>query len=79
MVDEIVSSVARHEYVLPAQRRNTQQGEWYDLTDQRCSGQAVWRLVDKVAKRAGLRGNPHALRGAFADLVERHGGVRVAQ
>jgi integrase/recombinase XerD len=79
VVDEIRVDVARGAYVIPAQRRNPQAGEWYDLPDQKCSSQAIGRLVKRVADRAGVVATPHTLRRAFADLVERQAGVRVAQ
>lgn len=79
VVDEIRLSVAPNEFVVPAQRRDPNREVWFDLPDEGCSGQAVWRLVKRVADRAGVEGNPHALRRAFADLIERHAGVRVAQ
>ena len=79
VVDEIRANVGRDEYVVPAQRRNPVEGVWYDLPGERASGQAVWRLVKKIAGRAGVESTPHALRRAFADLVERQAGVRVAQ
>ena len=69
VVEEIRANVGRDEYVVPAQRRDPQGGVWYDLPDTPCSGQAVWRLVKRVGDRAGVEGNPHALRRAFADLV----------
>jgi integrase/recombinase XerD len=79
VVDEIRANTRSRAYVIPAQRRNPRAGEWYDLSDQRCSSQAVWRLVRRVADRARVEATPHALRRAFADLIERQAGVRVAQ
>jgi integrase len=79
VVEEVVASIATTEFVIPAQRRDPQRGEWYDLPNQPASSQAVWRLVKRVADRAGVEATPHALRRAFADLVERQAGVRVAQ
>jgi hypothetical protein len=46
------------------------------------SFQAIWRLVKKVAERAGLPVDeigPHTLRHAFCDHVARHAGLQVAQ
>jgi integrase/recombinase XerD len=79
VIEEIRRNVARDEFVVPAQRRDPQRGEWYDLPNQQCSAQAVWRLVKRVADRAGVEANPHTLRRAFADLIERQAAVRVAQ
>jgi integrase len=75
VVEEIRANVAGVELVIPAQRRDPQRGEWYDLPDQPCSSQAVWRLVNRVAARAGVVATPHTLRRAFADLIERQAGV----
>jgi hypothetical protein len=66
-------------YVIPAQRRNPQKAEWNGLPDTPCSGQAIWRLVRRVADRAGVDANPHSLRRAFADLIEQEADVREAQ
>jgi integrase len=79
VVDEIRANVGRHEFVVPAQRRDPHAGEWFELSDQGCSRQAVWRLVKRVADRAGVEATPHTLRRALADLVERQASVRVAQ
>jgi integrase/recombinase XerD len=80
VVEEIRANVpAPGRFVVPAQRRDPQRGVWYDLPDQPCSSQAVWRLVKRVADRAGVEATPHTLRRAFADLIERQAGVRVAQ
>ena len=79
VVDEIRANARPQAFVIPAQRRDPQAGEWYDLPDQRCSSQAMWRLVRRVADRAGVEATPHALRRAFADMIERQAGVRVAQ
>jgi integrase/recombinase XerD len=79
VVDEIRANTGSRAFVIPAQRRNPRAGEWYDLPDQQCSSQAVWRLVNRVAERAGVEATPHTLRRAFADMVERQAGVRVAQ
>ena len=79
VVDEICANVARDDHVVPAQRRDPNRGIWFDLPDRQCSGQAVWRLVRRVAERAGVESTPHALRRAFADLIDQHADVRVAQ
>jgi site-specific recombinase XerD len=79
VVNDIRATVARDEYVVPAQRRNPHKQEWYDLPDTPCSGQAIWRLVRRVADRAGVDANPHSLRRAFADLIEQEADVREAQ
>src|SRR6201999_1913709 len=54
VIEEIRSNVARDHYVIPAQRRDPNRGIWFDLHDRQCSGQAVWRLVRRVAERAGV-------------------------
>jgi integrase len=57
VVEEIRANVAGVELVIPAQRRDPQRGEWYDLPDQPCSSQAVWRLVNR-GREGGGRGHP---------------------
>lgn len=80
VVADIRASVGLAEFVVPSQRRDPQQGVWFDLPSERCSSQALWRLVRGVADRVGVEGNPHALRRAFADLIEQAtGDVRTVQ
>jgi integrase/recombinase XerC len=68
VVDEIVTHVRLDEYVIAARvvmnpPRNTQ---WRENPTRPASSQFVWRLVDRVAKRAGIAAHihPHLLRHA---------------
>jgi len=83
VVDEIAASVADDEFVLCAQR-------WRDpgknlvrtsLTKRPLSYQALYQLVKRVGKRAGIHEDvhPHLLRHAYGDHVARHAGLLVAQ
>lgn len=83
IVSEIKENVKPDEYVLPAQR-------WRDPSINRdkadkklspCSAQAIYYLVKRVGKRAGIAADlhPHLLRHAFADHIARFAGVRNAQ
>jgi integrase/recombinase XerD len=75
VVDEIRENVAMKEFVI-AHRWcadppfNT---DYRDDPSQPASAQAVWRLVVKLGKRAGINHHihPHTLRHAFAGLIRR--------
>ena len=83
LVEEIRSSVAPDECVIPAER-------WRDpghnkikaeLTKRPASRQVVRTVVQTLGKRAGIHAqlHPHLMRHAFADHVAREAGVRNAQ
>jgi site-specific recombinase XerD len=48
---------------------------------QACSGQTVWRIVERVGTRAGIAAHvhPHLLRHAYGDHISRYAGIRNAQ
>jgi site-specific recombinase XerD len=83
VVAEIRAHVALDEYVLCAQRwRDPGQNKaQIDLRLQPASPQALWRLVDDVAQRAGIVGHvsPHAMRHAFADYIAKSTDTHTAQ
>jgi site-specific recombinase XerD len=83
VASEIRGSVARNEFVLPAQRfrnppYNTERAD-YALC--RSSSQALRQLVMRVGDRAGISEHihPHDLRHAFAEHLARETDARVAQ
>ena len=83
VVAAIRASVARDEYVLPAQRwrdpgQNRTRG---DLARRPSSSQALRLLVMNVAKRAGIAAHitPHDMHHAYAEHIARHAGARTAQ
>jgi integrase len=80
---EIAQHVGDDEYVLPAQRFRDPglNREERDYRLSPASEQAIWRLVKKVAQRAGIPADiaPHTLRHAYCDHVARHAGLQVAQ
>lgn len=73
-------------YVLPGQRvivdayppTNT---KWRTIPDKPMGAATLWRLVGKVATRAGIPAHvhPHLMRHAFGEHIARHTGLRVAQ
>jgi site-specific recombinase XerD len=71
------------EYVICAQRSRggKEQTLMKDLKLRPASAQAVYYLVGRVAKRAGIEAHvhPHLLRHAFGDHVTRQAGLRAAQ
>jgi len=83
VVDEILRSVERHEYVLPAQRFRDPpfNSERKDLRTRPSSSQALRELVMRVTKRAGIVAHvtPHDLRHAFAEHIARGTDTRTAQ
>ncbi len=83
VIGEIVTTLQPGEYVLAARRvanppANT---KWTEDPPRPASGQFVWRLVARVAKRAGIAAHihPHLLRHAYGDHVARYAGLRAAQ
>jgi site-specific recombinase XerD len=83
VIAEIRSDVAEDEYVLPAQRFRDVGINRHKLDYRRnpCSAQALYYLVKRVGKRAGIAADlhPHLLRHAYGDHVARHAGMRNAQ
>jgi integrase/recombinase XerC len=83
IVKDIRENVGPEEFVLPAQRWRDPSinRDKVDLKLQPCSAQAVYYLVKRVGKRAGIAADlhPHLLRHAFADHIARFAGVRNAQ
>lgn len=83
IVAEIQEHVEPDQFVIPARwpanpPLNTR---WTYYPERPCSAQAIWRLVDVVARRAGIAAHihPHLLRHAYGDHVAKHAGLRVAQ
>jgi integrase/recombinase XerD len=83
VAEEIKAEVALDEYVLPAQRwrdpgRNRERVEMSRVPS---SPQALYYLVKRVGKRAGIAGDigPHTMRHAFCDSLSRYVGPRNAQ
>lgn len=83
IVAEITEHVMPGEYVLPAQR-------WRDPGVNRAqadkarhpsSAQALYYLVKRVGKRAGIQAevHPHLMRHAFGDHIARFTGIKTAQ
>ena len=80
---EIRETVARDEYVIPAQRwrdpgANSLRG---DLSRRPSSSQALRTAVMELAARAGIHAHvhPHVMRHAFGDHVARIAGLKNAQ
>lgn len=71
------------EFVLPAQRSFWSDRVYVTETDplEPMAPDSVRRLVEKIAKRAGIRAHitTHSLRHAFGDHIARFGGLKVAQ
>jgi integrase/recombinase XerD len=83
VAEEIRRTVARDQYVLPAQRwrdpgRNRMKA---DLTREPASPQALGQLIAKVSRRAGISGRitAHTLRHAFADHIAKGVDTHTAQ
>lgn len=70
-------------YVLPAQRwRDPGHNRVRrDLVLEPSSAQALYQLVKRVGRRAGIRAeiSPHTMRHAFGDHIARYAGIRNAQ
>jgi len=83
VVAEIRSNVAVDEFVLPAQRfRNPPANtERMDLRFVPSSSQALIRMVEQLASRAGVSQHvtPHDLRHAYANHIARGADTRIAQ
>jgi site-specific recombinase XerD len=83
VADEIRRLLEPDDYVLPAQRfrdpgRNTTK---LDKRKQPASAQALYYLVGRVGRHAGIAApiHPHLMRHAFGDHVARHAGIKNAQ
>lgn len=89
VVEEIRATVGDGEYILP---RQVPQGGaaqvirggdplFKEDASRPCSSQHIWRVVGRVAKKAGIRAHihPHLMRHAYADHVSRYSGVKAAQ
>jgi len=83
IVEEIRATVAPAHFALPGQVNanpplNTRQRE---VPSKSMGGPTLWRLVARVAQRAGIGAHihPHLLRHAYGDHVARHTGLQVAQ
>jgi integrase/recombinase XerD len=83
VVAEVQEHVGQDEYLLPAQKVWNLEPERppKDLPDYPCSPQALWRLVERVGRRAGIVAHihPHLLRHAYGDHIARYAGMRNAQ
>src|SRR5689334_4483671 len=83
MVAEIREHLQDDDYVLPSQRWRDPgiNREKADRAKHPSSAQALYYLVQRVGKRAGVsrRLHPHMLRHAFADQAARGADVRIAQ
>jgi site-specific recombinase XerD len=83
IVADLRRVLAPDDYALPSQRSrnpgvNTRR---IDKNKHPMSPKALWELVRRVGKRAGIEApiHPHLLRHAYADHIARHAGVRHAQ
>jgi integrase/recombinase XerC len=83
LVAEIRARVAIDDYVLPSQRFRDP-GINRQIADRRkypMSAKALWELVRRVGKRAGISFpvHPHLMRHAYAELMSRSVGLRETQ
>lgn len=83
IVEEIATQLHPDHYVLCTRQvidppRNTQ---WREDRLTPASAKAVWEMVGKVARRAGITEHvhPHLLRHAFGENMRRHAGLHAAQ
>lgn len=83
LITEIRATVAPDEYVICMQRwRNPGVNtETIDYRKHPASPKAIWELVGRVAKRAGIQAHihPHLMRHAFGDHIARYVGLKNAQ
>jgi integrase len=82
LVEEIRSTVATDEYVIPAEWRDPGRNKSKtELRKRPASRQAFRTVVEALGERAGINAHltPHLMRHAFADHVAREAGVRHAQ
>lgn len=83
VVSDILRSVGPDDFVIPAQRSvgGRHQVLTREVPSKPASPQSLLRLVDVVAKRAGIGAHiyPHLLRHAHGDHIARYAGPRVAQ
>lgn len=83
VVEGILRDVRDGQYVVPSRRSvgGRHQTVYRETPYQACSSQSILRLVDEVARRAGISAHiyPHLMRHAFGDHVARYAGLRVAQ
>jgi integrase/recombinase XerC len=83
IVAEISENVQADHFVLPGQVNanpplNTR---WREVPTQPMGGPTLWRMVGRVAKRAGIAAHihPHLLRHGYGDHIARATGLLVAQ
>jgi site-specific recombinase XerD len=83
LVFEILLSVGAADFVVAAQRSvgGRHQVLMREVPSKPSSPQSILRLVDVVARRAGIGAHiyPHLLRHAYGDHIARYAGARVAQ
>ncbi len=83
IVEDILRIVGPHDYVIGAQRSvgGRHQVLMREVPSKPSSPQSLLRLVDVVARRAGIGAHiyPHLLRHAYGDHIARYAGARVAQ
>ncbi|MDT5207842.1 MAG: hypothetical protein QOF67_257, partial [Mycobacterium sp.] len=79
----VLRSVRPADYVIGAQRSvgGRHQVLMREVPSKPSSPQSILRLVDVVARRAGIGAHiyPHLMRHAYGDHVARYAGARVAQ
>jgi len=81
VVAEIVND-GPEAWVLPGRRpRNPPLNTQWRAVPQPMSAKALWEMVVRVGKRAGIQTHvhPHLLRHAYGDHVAKHAGLRAAQ
>ena len=83
IVAAVLRSVGPSDYVIAAQRSvgGLHQVLMREVPSKASSPQSILRLVDVVARRAGIGAHiyPHLLRHAYGDHIARYAGARVAQ
>ena len=71
------------QFVIPARRPSNPplNTRWREYPDKPASPQAIGRIVEEVAIRAGIAAHvyPHLLRHAYGDHVAKYAGLRAAQ
>lgn len=83
IVEDILRTLGSADYVIGAQRSvgGRHQVLMREVPCKPSSPQSILRLVDVVARRAGIGAHiyPHLLRHAYGDHIARYAGARVAQ
>jgi integrase/recombinase XerC len=83
VVEGIRDTVGLDQYVIPARRPSNPplNTKWREYPEKPSSPQAIWRIVQEVAVRAGIAAHihPHLLRHAYGDHIAKHAGLRAAQ